>query len=141
MSNAFKPGGAFSNYNPRSHKVYGIICCSNNKILIVRGRKTGIWSLPKGHFKGNELAHECALREMYEETGIVLKKNDYKSIQKLYVAEYFIYNLNDEIIPIIHDKNEISEAGWYSLNELNEFHCNVDIMYLINRVNKGLIYI
>ena len=142
LSNAFKKGGAFSGYHPRSHKVYGIICVSeNDKILLVRGRTTGIWSLPKGHLKGNELAHDCAIRELYEETGLSFNRNEYKSSQKLYAGEYFIYRTNQELIPSIKDTNEVSEAGWYSLNELKTFRCNVDIVNMIGKLKDGKITI
>jgi len=136
--NAFRNGGPFSGYSPRSNKVFGIICVSkNNRLLLVRGRVTGIWSLPKGHFKGNELAHECALRELYEETGIILNKNNYKCAQKLYAGEYFIYKIDEEIAPYIHDTIEISEAGWYSMDDIGGFHCNVDLVNMMKKISAG----
>ena len=45
-----------------------------NKVLIVKSRgyyNSGTrWGLPKGHLENNELPNECAMRELYEETGI-----------------------------------------------------------------------
>ena len=129
---------AFSQYRPRSQKVYGIICVSTeNRILLVRGRTSGIWSLPKGHLKGNELPHECALRELYEETGICLDRSDYRVAKKLYAGEYFIYSVGDETTPTVRDTREISEAGWFSLQELKRFHCNVDIVNMVSRLQNG----
>jgi 8-oxo-dGTP pyrophosphatase MutT (NUDIX family) len=129
---------AFSQYRPRSQKVYGIICVSTeNRILLVRGRTSGIWSLPKGHLKGNELPHECALRELYEETGICLDRSDYRAAKKLYAGEYFIYSIDDEMTPTVRDTREISEAGWFSIQELKRFHCNVDIVNMVSRLQNG----
>jgi len=129
---------AFSQSRPRSQKVYGIICVSTeHRILLVRGRTSGIWSLPKGHLKGNELPHECALRELYEETGICLDRSDYRAAKKLYAGEYFIYSIDDEMTPTVRDTREISEAGWFSIQELKRFHCNVDIVNMVSRLQNG----
>jgi 8-oxo-dGTP pyrophosphatase MutT (NUDIX family) len=129
---------AFKHYRPRSQKVYGILCVSSkNRILLVRGRSSGIWSLPKGHLKGNELPHECAIRELYEEAGVTFSKINYQSVQKLYAGEYFIYNVDEEPCINIQDTREISEGGWYSLEELRRFHCNVDIMSMLSKIDAG----
>jgi len=129
---------AFKHYRPRSQKVYGIICISsNNRILLVRGRSSGIWSLPKGHLKGSELPHECAIRELYEETGIEFNRTNYSSVKKLYAGEYFIYKVNEELEPRVQDQREISEAGWYNIQELKRFHCNVDIVNMVSKLESG----
>jgi ADP-ribose pyrophosphatase YjhB (NUDIX family) len=129
---------AFKHYKPRSQKVYGILCVSSkNRILLVRGRLSGIWSLPKGHLKGSELPHECARRELYEEAGVSFNRIDYQCVQKLYAGEYFIYRVEDEPVPNVQDKREISEAGWYTLEELRRFHCNVDIMSMLSKIAAG----
>ena len=137
VSESYFPS-AFKHYKPRSQKVYGIICVSsNNRILLVRGRSSGIWSLPKGHLKGNELPHECATRELYEEAGVRFNRTDYDCVQKLYAGEYFIYRVDDELMPSVQDTREISEAGWYTMEEFKRFHCNVDIMNMISKVAAG----
>lgn len=110
---------------------------SKNRILLVRGRLSGIWSLPKGHLKGNELPHECAIRELYEEAGVRFNRIDYDYVQKLYAGEYFIYRVDEELTPCVKDTREISEAGWYSLEELKRFHCNVDIMSMLSKIAAG----
>ncbi len=62
---------AFSSFRPRHQKVYGTICISNEgRVLLVRGRLSGKWSFPKGHMEPFESGNECALRELFEETGI-----------------------------------------------------------------------
>jgi 8-oxo-dGTP pyrophosphatase MutT (NUDIX family) len=135
---AYRFPTAFAQYRPRSQKVYGVICVSReNRILLVRGRNSGIWSLPKGHLKGSELPHECALRELYEETGIRLDRTDYRASKKLYAGEYFIYAIDGETRPAIHDTREVSEAGWFTVEELKRFHCNVDIVNMVSRLQNG----
>ena len=39
-------------------------------ILIVRGKRSRIWSLPKGCINDNETEIECAQRETLEEAGV-----------------------------------------------------------------------
>ena len=41
-----------------------------DRVLLVKHRKLGIWLAPGGHVEVNELPHVCALREVYEETGL-----------------------------------------------------------------------
>ena len=83
---------SFQQYRPRSHKVFGIICSTEEKkYLLVRGRRANKWSFPKGHMEGRETALECAHRELWEETGIRLEGRIYSGTIKLskkYVAKY-----------------------------------------------------
>jgi 8-oxo-dGTP pyrophosphatase MutT (NUDIX family) len=119
---------AFAFYKPRSQKVSGIILISKyNRVLIVKGRKKNKWSFPKGHIKGNETIHQCALRECYEETGISLKHLDYDGYKKLISGEYFIYTDVDEFDTVIHDDNEICDIGWYSIPSIMNLRTNIDV--------------
>lgn len=129
---------AFAHYKPRSLKVYGVICISrDNRLLLVKGKRTGIWSFPKGHLKGNETSQQCALRELEEETGIVLKPETFYLTRKLFAGEYFFYQVDDEFPVEPKDTFEVSDGGWFSLEELPRLHCNADIVNLINRLHKG----
>jgi 8-oxo-dGTP pyrophosphatase MutT (NUDIX family) len=40
------------------------------KMLLVKHKKLGIWLAPGGHLEGDELPHQAAEREVYEETNI-----------------------------------------------------------------------
>ena len=127
---------AFSSYSPSEDKVYGVICISkSNKILLVKGRTNNKWSFPKGHREKNESSIHCALRELYEETGISISSLcvDFSKIpyKKFKVGGYYIVELEDEIIPSPRDTNEIGEAKWMSSDEITEcIHnqvANIDI--------------
>ena len=136
---------SFSHYRPRSMRVYGTICISeNNRILLVRGALTGKWSFPKGHLKprSNERAFECALRELYEETGIYIDMKTVNSCsvpsKRFRVGEYFILDLEREIAPLPRDVREISEARWVTQDELQGFLtddiANIDIRSFVNKM-------
>ena len=128
---------AFRHYKPRSHKVFGVIAVSPNKrILLVKGRSSGKWSFPKGHLNFNETGQECALRECIEETGILMKGKPYM-VKKLYAGEYFFYKTEYEEISPNHDTNEISEVGWFTLEEMRSLKHNADIFNFVTRMNSG----
>jgi 8-oxo-dGTP pyrophosphatase MutT (NUDIX family) len=135
----------FRSYIPPHEKVYGAICISpENKVLVVRGRSSGKWSFPKGHLKprSNERAFECALRELYEETGIFIDTKTVNSCsvpsKRFRVGEYFILDLEREIAPLPRDVREISEARWVTQDELQGFLtddiANIDIRSFVNKM-------
>jgi 8-oxo-dGTP pyrophosphatase MutT (NUDIX family) len=44
-----------------------------NKVLLVKHKKLGMWLSPGGHIEADELPHAAAEREFWEETGIKVK--------------------------------------------------------------------
>ncbi len=73
------------------------------KFLLLQGENE-IWNFPKGHLKKNETLEQAALREVWEETGLKIKKinqgfkekisyyfqqNQKKRKQKIYKIVYF----------------------------------------------------
>lgn len=40
------------------------------KVLLIKHKKLGIWLVPGGHVEGDELPHQAAEREFWEEAGI-----------------------------------------------------------------------
>ena len=87
----------------------------------------------QGHMEGTETALDCALRELWEETGIRLDGLTYSGTVKLSKntdgknSEYFIYNVESEIPVVIRDKNEIIDAGWFTVEEMRRMYCNMDV--------------
>jgi 8-oxo-dGTP pyrophosphatase MutT (NUDIX family) len=118
---------AFQSYTPRFMKVFGAICVNNKgEVLLVHGRRSKKWSFPKGHCKEGETDIQCAMRELREETGLVLE-GVYTSYHKLRGAGYFIFAL-DESPPIkIKDHWEIDEVRWWPLHSLPRIDSNVDV--------------
>ncbi|HEX7017758.1 MAG TPA: NUDIX domain-containing protein [Patescibacteria group bacterium] len=46
------------------------ILLHQGKVLLVKHKKLGIWLNPGGHIEPNELPHQAAEREFWEETGV-----------------------------------------------------------------------
>ncbi len=129
---------AFRCYTPRHHKIYGCICLSpNNNVLVVRGRRTGKWSFPKGHMESTETSLDCALRELEEETGINLRDEKPIRLQRLSVGNYFFFELDDEPTPCIRDSAEVEEAEWIPVDRLVHMDCNVDINAFLDRLARS----
>jgi 8-oxo-dGTP pyrophosphatase MutT (NUDIX family) len=135
---------SFQHYKPRSHKVFGVICeTGEKKYLLVRGKRSGKWSFPKGHMEGKESALECALRELYEETGVRLEGRTYASSVKLSRntegknSEYFVFKIEHEIPASVNDRNEIIEVGWFSIEDMRNMPCNIDVSSFHMRSGMG----
>lgn len=122
--------------NVKNNELTGAGCLifnlKTNRLLVVRGPEK--WSLPKGHMEGNELPHQTAMRETYEETSLVINLLKTHKSKKLKKYLYY-YVLIDEEPPILSpiDKNEVFEVKWCDLNELQNLDCNQQLKYFIQR--------
>lgn len=128
------PFGSYS-----TEKVYGTICVSShNRILLVLGRTSLLWSLPKGHRKYNESSFECAMRELFEETGIIIDRTDLNfsnlPYKRLKVGRYYLLEFPEEVTPYPQDPKEIMAAQWFTPNEIFDLidrkMTNVDVRKL-----------
>lgn len=67
----------------------GVLLIKDNKILLGKRKNShgsGDWSPAGGHLKFGETPEQCAIREVFEETGIIIK-----SIEKAtFVNDIFI---------------------------------------------------
>ena len=128
---------AFDCYRPRSQKVFGVILIStNNKVLLVKGRKTSKWSFPKGHIKPTESWSQCAFRECYEETGISIQHLKPNHPRKLFSGYYYIYDNIPEISPITNDSSEVMEVAWISIDSIYSLKRNIDVNNFIDSYEK-----
>jgi ADP-ribose pyrophosphatase YjhB (NUDIX family) len=134
-------------------------------IVIVLGKYSQKWGLPKGCLEKGESYAECAMREIKEETGLSLdikerdakirinrihyypviinythKKKSYKEILKS-INNYL--NDNDEINDkppkfTINDKHEILKVQWIKLSDINDLHSNKSLKMLPHKLNTIL---
>ena len=110
-------------------QVYGTIIVSpDRKILLVKGRKGGKWSFPKGHPEKDEEGYHCAWRETVEETGICLPPpRDKDEVLNLSKGRYFVHRLSSKPCVSVHDFKEVNDIGWYTLREMRSLFMNIDI--------------
>lgn len=64
------------------------ILLHQGKVLLIKHKKLKFWMAPGGHLDPNELPHQAAEREFWEETGIKVKALDPFNSPKLVESEY-----------------------------------------------------
>lgn len=108
----------------------GIIFRNGHNYLLVRGKPNweghpGKWGFPKGHVHEGETFEDGAIREVLEETGIVVHRDALNVFDPIEYPEFegkiklFCIDINRSaalltIPQVLKDStNEISEFGWF----------------------------
>ena len=127
-------------HDPRNIGCGGIILNEDiSSILLIRGRSSKKWGLPKGRKNINEDLHECATREIMEETGLPISiEHNYNRLRlKNRRNYYFVIRVpgeNYKICPI--DTKEIRDAKWFKMNTVDkEMDMNCDLKRLLDNWN------
>jgi 8-oxo-dGTP diphosphatase len=84
-----------------------------NEVLFGFNRFRSRWELPAGRREGNETPKECAIRELFEETGQKVENLSFKGIAK-------IQNLDKQTI-------KLNPIFYCALNELSDFIPNEEM--------------
>jgi len=132
-----KMPSAFQSYKPRHMRVYGSIIINNfGEVLLVRGRLSKKWSFPKGHCKTRESDLECAMRELYEETGLIIDQK-HTSYHKLKGGSYFVFAVTGRPLQVYKDNREIEEVQWWPISQICHINSNVDVS-IFNTLMKNI---
>ncbi|MCI3918981.1 NUDIX hydrolase [Paenibacillus sp. TRM 82003] len=100
---------------------------SKSKVLLVKNVGNGSWSLPGGAVEKDETLEQAAVREVKEETGLVVETHGLVSIHECKFTKsqnhvlFFIFRaevIGGEIE--ILRPNEISEVVWLDIDKANE---------------------
>lgn len=121
-----------------------ILVISGSKILVTkRWLGDGKWSLPGGGVHRGESVVKSVLRELKEETGLTLKRQD---IQKLYTAWYHQNGLSfryhcyaaelSQTLPVRPQRFELIETRWLSMNGLDKQNANDDVVQALDAWSK-----
>lgn len=97
-----------------------------NKILLIQSRGN-LWGLPKGSLKYQETQENCAIREVKEETGIVISKKDF--LKTILIRDRAIYYyIEKEECDVSVQKNiidnDVNGIGWVDINCLEKLIIN-----------------
>jgi ADP-ribose pyrophosphatase YjhB (NUDIX family) len=117
--------GAVHYQNPRI-----IVCCAvcvSDKVLMCRRAEEpgrGQWAVPSGFLEMGESLEEGAVRETWEETGLVLDPNrlDLCSVVNMTAIEQvaIIFRVMLETMPVLNPGPECLELAFLSPNEVPE---------------------
>lgn len=96
------------------------------KYLLIANLK-GIYGFPKGHVEAGETEEQTALREIREETGLIVQlENGFRQCVEYYPKPnvkkqvvYFLASLTDPTAQPIPQKEEVSELRWMNTEEAN----------------------
>lgn len=110
-----------------------VLICSNDLILLQRTSVgSQLWNLPGGGIKSGESALDAAQREVHEEVGITLNKENLQEIGIVpqyglskrvhYDRVFLVVQLQEPLEPKIIRPLEILEAQWFPLSALPEPH-------------------
>ncbi len=114
-----------------------------NKILLLWHKKFDKYVQPGGHILDDELPHEAAIREVYEETGINVdiplktpfaKEDYYNSVGHQVDYQYIGYAINEDI----HNNDESFKAGWFTLEDLKTIPVVEDLRDKIKYVLESI---
>jgi mRNA-decapping enzyme subunit 2 len=101
-----------------------------DQVVLVKGwKKSASWSFPRGKINKDEKDLDCAIREVYEETGYDLRtagliedEDDVKSIEvtmrEQHMRLYVFPNVPMDTYFEPRTRKEISKIEWYKLTEL-----------------------
>ncbi len=121
---------------------------------MVKHKKLGIWLAPGGHVEENELPHQAAEREFFEETGIKAEAVSFQPLLKSDHTEFlplpFVSNLHwinkprgdsfceqhmvlGYFVKVVDDSGfgrqieETDDIGWFKRNEIESLETNDNI--------------
>lgn len=112
----------------RPHQ-YGalVLIWHKDRVLLVRNSYQPLWSLPGGTIDRHEEADAAAVRELNEELGIKLKKDDLYLCYEITIPFNFrkdnvkLFEWRPMVEPdITIDQKEIVDAGWFTVEEASE---------------------
>jgi 8-oxo-dGTP pyrophosphatase MutT (NUDIX family) len=110
------------------------------KVLLVKHKKLGLWLNPGGHLESNELPHQAAEREFWEETGVkvaaVSSQPAIPDERTEFLPQPVLLNLHwvsEENYQARHGQREQSAATKKNWGKGCEQHAN--FMYLVQPVN------
>lgn len=98
-----------------------ILNCDRTKILLVKNRKSNIWSYPKGKREQNENEIDCVVREVYEETNYNIEHVEIKNRIKVRQGTFYIIeNVSEDITFVPWNTYEIDEIKWHRIENISE---------------------
>lgn len=134
-----------------------IVNPDDKKILLVKHKKFNKWVQPGGHMEEDEVPEETALREAYEETHIKVRligenfprENDYirplgiqknRNLEGIEHVDFIYAAIPTREQEFELDRNESTNIGWFSREELDNMDCFPDIKITMDYILRNYIH-
>jgi len=104
---------------------------------VIKGRKSGKWSFPKGHGRTSELPLDAGIRELKEETGVDLTGVQPDDEIRFRSGTYFVFFVDEQFRLCPEDITEVEEAMWTSMYRLQYLIGNKDLTSFCKSINIG----
>ena len=99
----------------------------NDRLLIVQN-KGNLWGIPKGTFENGEDSIDCAIREVEEETGIILYRENLEKCRKYVIDDRVTYYfLNMMYNHVKNPNNDVNGISWIKIQCLKKLVKNKNI--------------
>lgn len=105
-------------YKNKPKRKGGIIVYDDKKKKILIVQSNGYkWGIPKGSIDPNENIEDCAIREVFEETGLLIPKSKIQKFIQIHSRSYYI--AHQEMCPIT-SSSDATGIGWICLECLKK---------------------
>ena len=115
----------------------GVIFNQDNKILLVKStyQRFHPWGLPGGSLDYGESPEDAVKREVWEETGLIVEINRFLLVKTWSPDRVGMYYLCEITGGEIHPTDEVSEADYFSLDDLPDVRpVDVDMFKELYRI-------
>jgi len=107
-----------------------VIVIKNGKVLLgkrLNAHGSGTWAFPGGHLEFGESIEGCAKREVFEETGLLIKRtqcvaytNDIFKEEKKHYVTLFVVSEYDSGELQLKEPDKCEKWDWFNWNEFPE---------------------
>jgi len=140
------------------HHTVEVFIVFEDKVLLIKHKKSGLWLPPGGHIERDEILTETALKEVKEETGLDVELYNegelinnpprvkglvcpvavlLENINEFHQHVDFIYFAKSDSDVVTPEDGESNEFKWFSITNLKEGNIPKDVLELsIQAINK-----
>jgi 8-oxo-dGTP pyrophosphatase MutT (NUDIX family) len=121
-------------YRPSGIKKAGMVILNLNATKILLIRSGSFWGCPKGKVKNNESIPDCAVREVLEETGLLLSVDSDNSKIKLDGTTYFVKFIKEHKLLYRDLVTDVSGITWIKPECAHQLKLNADCKKILKKI-------